>query len=267
MPSGPSHPDVTFQAALVDLDGTVLEGVDRIPGADDGVAALRAAGVDVVFLTNNPTRAPAAQAGTLSDRGIPADPGDVLTSAAATRAYLDAHHAGERALPVVGRDVRDHLAPADVTFVDDPAAADVVVAGYDESFGYEDLTAGLRALRGGAALVGTDPDRWVPTGDGPIPGSGAVINAVAGAAEVDPDAVLGKPSAETADLALDRLGVPAEACLLVGDRLGTDVAMGEQAGMTTALVLTGANTRADVEDAEFTPDHVIESLADVADLL
>lgn len=258
---------MTFQAALVDLDGTVLEGADLIPGADDGVAALRAAGLDVVFLTNNPTREPAAQAATLADHGIPADPGDVLTSAAATRAYLDAHHAGGRALAVHGDDVRAQLAPADVTFVEDPAAADVVVAGYDESFGYADLTAGLRALRTGADLVGTDPDRWVPTGDGPIPGSGAVVNAVAGAAEVDPDAVLGKPSPETADLALDRLGVPAEACLLVGDRLGTDVAMGEQAGMTTALVLTGANTREDVETSGHTPDHVIESLADVGGLL
>jgi 4-nitrophenyl phosphatase len=256
-----------MRAALLDLDGTVLRGGDLLEGADEGVRALRAAGLEVVFLTNNPTRSPGALADALSDHGVPADTDDVLTSAAATRAYLDANHAGERALPVAGDAVVAQLRDADVRFVEDPATAEVVVAGYDESFDYAAMTDGLRALRSGAALVGTDPDRWVPTGDGPIPGSGAVVNAIAGAAETEPDAVLGKPSAETVDIALERVGVAPGECLLVGDRLDTDVAMGERAGMSTALVLTGASDRAALDATDRTPDHVLPSLADVHSLL
>lgn len=256
-----------FEAAIVDLDGTVFRGGTPIDGAAAALHSIREAGLSVLFLTNNPTRSPAALADHLGEIGVRADPEDVLTAAAATRAYLDAHHAGERALALVGDDVRANVRDANVRFVNDPAAADVVVAGYDQAFDYGALTDGLRALRGGAALVGTDPDRWVPSDEGPIPGSGAIVNAVAGAAEVDPEAVLGKPSQETVDLALDRLGVPADRCLLVGDRLDTDVAMGAAAGMTTAVVMTGATDRTALETADVRPDHVLDSLADVGELL
>lgn len=256
-----------MRAALVDLDGTVVRGGSLLPGADEGVRALRAAGLDVVFLTNNPTRSPADWADHLTDLGVPADPDQVLTSAAATRGYLDDHYAGALAFPIAGDAVVEQLRAADVTFVEDATEAEVVVAGFDVEFDYGDLTAGLRGLRAGADLVGTDPDRWVPTGEGAIPGSGAVVNAVAGAAEVEPTAVLGKPSQETVDLALARLEVPAGECLLVGDRLDTDVAMGERAGMTTAVVHTGATDDAALATAEVSPDHVLQSLADVGALL
>lgn len=256
-----------MRAALVDLDGTVTRGAELVPGADEGIRALREAGLEVVFLTNNPTRSPGALADRLAALGVPVEPEAVVTSAVATRRYLDEHYAGARALAVAGDTVVDQLRGADVTFVADPGDVDLVVAGYDEGFDYGDLTAGLRALLGGADLVGTDPDRWVPTEEGPIPGSGAVVNAVAGAAEVEPTAVLGKPSRETVELALEHLGVPAERCLLVGDRLETDVRMGAEAGMTTALVMTGVADDAALATAEVQPDHVLDSLADVEGLL
>ncbi len=256
-----------FDAALVDLDGTVVHGGSLLDGALAGVDALRAAGLDLLFLTNNPTRSPAGWADHLSEPGLSVAPDEVLTSAEATVRYLDEHHAGARALPVAGPAVVEQLQAADVTLVEDPSAAEVVVAGYHAGFDYAEMTKGLRALLDGATLVGTDPDRWVPTDAGPIPGSGAVTNAVAGAAEVDPEAVLGKPSRETIDLAMDRVGVDPERCLLVGDRLDTDVAMGERAGATTALVLTGAATRSDVEAVDVRPDYVLESLAEVERVL
>lgn len=255
------------EAVLLDLDGTVIHGDSLLPGAAEGVRAIRGVGLDVLFLTNNPTRSPEAWAEQLSDLGLSVDASEVLTSAAATVRYLDDHHAGERMLPIAGPAVVEQLREADLAFVDDSEAADVVVAGYHEGFEYGDLRRGLRALLAGAALVGTDPDRWVPAEEGPIPGSGAIVNALAGAAEVEPDAVLGKPSQVTIGLATARLGTPAESCLLVGDRLATDVAMGERAGMTTALVLTGAFAREDLRGSEIRPDHVLDSLGELAELL
>lgn len=256
-----------MKAAIVDLDGTVVVGGSLVPGADAGVRALREAGLAVVFLTNNPTRSPERWAEHLTELGVPADPGAVLTSAEATRGYLDEHYAGAAVLAIAGDVVVDQLRSADVTFTDVPTDADVVVAGFDTSFDYDDVTTGLRAIRAGADLVGTDPDRWVPTDEGPIPGSGTVVNAVAGAAETEPTAVLGKPARVTAELALARLGVPADECLLVGDRLNTDVAMGERAGMETAVVLTGATDDDALAAADVAPDHVLDSLADVGSIL
>ena len=261
--SDPSAPN----AVVFDLDGTVVHGGSLIDGAEQSLAAVREAGLDVLFLTNNPTRSASDWAEHLTEQGIEASADEVLTSAVATVEYLDAHHAEAPTLPIAGETVVEQLRDSEVAFVEEPDTAEVVVAGFDLEFDYGDLTRGLRALLDGATLVGTDPDRWVPTTEGPIPGSGAVTGALAEAAEVEPEAVLGKPSAETIDLALDRLVAPPEACLLVGDRLDTDVAMGERAGMATALVLTGASDREALANSEIQPDHVLDSIAEVPGLL
>lgn len=258
---------MSFRGAVVDLDGTVLHGGTLIPGSTAGLAALREHVDRVLFLTNNPTVPPGEYAARLRDLGVEATAEDVLTAAVATIDYLREHHDGETVFPVAETAIVDQLRGADVPVTDDPEAAEVVVAGYHHEFHYRDMQAALDALDDDVAFVGTDPDRTVPTEDGVVPGSGAIINAVAGVTGRDPDAVLGKPSETTARLAADRIGVPAGECLLVGDRLDTDIEMGERAGMTTALVRTGVSDDADVAASDVNPDHVLDSLANVADLL
>jgi len=251
------------RAAVVDLDGTVLRGETLIPGARDAMADIRAATERVLFVTNNPTVPPGAYAARLRGLGVEATAAEIVTAGAATVAYLRANHADAAVYPIAGEPVVAQLRDGDVSLTDDPAAADAVVAGYDESFGYADLVAALRALDGreGVAFVGTDPDRAIPSEDGPIPGSGAIVRAVAGVTGREPDVVLGKPSRETAEIVLERLGVPASECIVVGDNPATDIAFGESVGMTTVRVRTGV---ADADGPE--PDHVVASLADAVSL-
>lgn len=260
---------MTFRGAVVDLDGTVLREGALIPGAADALAALRERVDRVLFLTNDPTVPPGRYAAHLRDIGVDAGPDDVLTAAVATIDYLRAEHHGETVFPIAESTVVDQLEAADIPVTDDPEDAEVVVAGYHREFHHDDMQAALDAFGadGEVAFVGTDPDTTVPTADGVKPGSGAIINAVAGVVGREPDAVLGKPSATTARLAADRLGVPPEDCVLVGDRLDTDVAMGERVGMTTVLVRTGVSDDADIESGDVRPDHVVDSLADVPALL
>ena len=258
---------MTYRGAVVDLDGTVVRGGDLLPGAREGVAALREHAESVLFLTNNPTLPASAHAGRLRDLGIEASAADVLTSADATVAYLREHHDGEPTFAIAESAIVDQFRAADVALTDDPDAAGVVVAGYDREFHYRDMQAALDAVDDETTFVGTDPDRTIPASDGLEPGSGAIVRAVAGVTEREPDAVLGKPSETTAGLAAERIGVPPENCLLVGDRLETDVAMGERAGMTTVLVRTGVDGDEEVSDSDVQPDFVLDSLADVASLL
>lgn len=258
---------MTFRGAVVDIDGTVLREGAPIPGAKSGLSALRERADRVLFLTNDPTVPPGKYAAHLRELGVEAADEDVLTAAVATVEYLREHHDGERVFPVAEAAVADQLRAADVPVTDDPTAADVVVAGFHREFHYRDMQAALDALGEDVAFVGTDPDRTVPTADGLKPGSGAIVNAVAGVTGRDPDAVLGKPSETTARLAADRLGVPAGECLLVGDRLDTDVAMGESVGMTTALVRTGVTDDAALADSDVQPEYVLDSLADVDEIL
>jgi len=258
---------MNVRGAVVDLDGTVLRGETLLPGASEAVAALRERLDRVLFLTNNPTVPPREYAARLCELGIDATADDVLTSTDATVAYLRENHAGAPTFPIAGAPIVDQLRDAGVALTDDPEAAAVIVAGYHREFHYRDLQAALDAFEDDPAFVGTDRDATIPTEDGRSPGSGAIIRAVAGVTERDPDAVLGKPSATTARLAADRLGVPTDECVLVGDRLDTDVAMGERTGMTTVLVRTGVSTDADVAAGDTDPDYVVDSIADVPELL
>ncbi len=256
-----------YEGVVLDLDGTVYRGSEPIPGAADAVAAVRATGGTVCFCSNNPTRSPEEYVDVLADHGVEAAAGEVVAAGAVTADVLAAEHADESVFLIGSSGLRAQLVAADVVLTDEPAAADVVVASFYRGFDYDSMRAGYEALADGARFLGTDPDVLVPTDEGMVPGSGAIINAVAGVAGREPDRVLGKPSAATADAVRTALGVPGERCLVVGDRPGTDLALGRRLGADTALVLSGVTDEATVDDADVEPDHVLPSVAELDRLL
>ncbi len=256
-----------FRAVIVDVDGTVVLGDDPIPGAPDGVQRLRDAGLDLLFLSNNPTKRREQYVGRLTPHGIEVDLDRTLTAASVTGEYLAAEHPNDD-LFVIGSPgllagLRDRGLNVDAT----PAEADVVVGSMDRSFDYETMTRAMWALDGGTTFLGTDPDMTIPTTERAEPGTGAILHALGGVTDRQPDRILGKPSRTAADAALDRLGVPAEDVLVIGDRLDTDIELGRRAGMTTAVVLSGITDRSDIDESAYTPDHILDSIADVDELL
>ncbi|WP_276271622.1 HAD-IIA family hydrolase [Haloarcula litorea] len=259
---------MTLRGAILDLDGTVYHGDSPLPGASRAVDRLRDRGLSICFFSNNPLHGGAEYVERLQTLGIDARAGEACSSATVTRRYVDENHADD-AVFVVGDDsVRERIDRTEATVTEEPREADVLLASWTDEFHYRDMLAALRALDEDTAFLGTDPDVTFPDGDGnPVPGSGAVVRAIAGVTERDPDAVLGKPSEWAVEAALERVDCPAEDCLVVGDRLDTDVAMGERAGMTTVLVRSGVGDRRAIEGSDVTPDHVVDSLADVPDLL
>lgn len=256
-----------YEAAILDVDGTVVRGEQLLPNVTDGLEALEDAGIDRLLFSNNPTRSSHHYDETLAPHGIDVDPGTVLTSATVAAEYLAETHP-DAAVYLVGSDrLAAILGEAGVDLTDDPDAAEVVLGSFDSDFSYGSLWESLRALEDGTPFYGTDPDVTIPIDDGQIPGSGAILAAMEAVAGREPDAVLGKPSGIAADAATSRLEADPERTLVVGDRLNTDIALGKRAGMTTVLVLTGVTDRADLADASVQPDHVLESLADVGTLL
>lgn len=137
----------------------------------------------------------------------------------------------------------------------------------DREFDYRKLKLALDTVNDGAPFLATNPDRTCPTENGAIPDAAGMIGAVEGVSGVELDEVLGKPSDTVVETALDELGVAPEACLMIGDRLETDIAMGERTGMTTVLVLSGVTDEAALAGATVEPDHVIDSLADIKEVL
>ncbi|WP_058364955.1 HAD-IIA family hydrolase [Haloparvum sedimenti] len=252
-----------YRGAVLDVDGTVVRGNDPIPGAPEGYRRIREAGLETLFVSNNPTKAPSAYVDRLGDAGFEVTAEQVVTAGTVATRYLREHHADDELFLIGAPGLREQFAAADLSTTDAVEAADALVASIDHEFDYEDLCEALWVLERDVPFIGTDPDVVIPAPERDVPGSGAIINAVAGVAERDPDAVLGKPSDAAVEVVRERLPHPPETCLLVGDRLNTDIVLGERAGMTTVLVRTGVTDDATLAASDHEPDYVLDSLGDI----
>ena len=227
----------------------------------DAVARLREAGERILFLTNNSSRPVSDILEKLSGVGIEAKPDEIVSSALAAAAMLDE---GSTALVCGGAGVDEALEQQGVRRVHE-GPADAVVVGWFREFDYERLTAAYKAVADGARLIGTNDDPTFPTPEGPIPGGGALLAAVAVAAGVEAE-VAGKPHQPMADLVRSRLGDDADSAILVGDRPSTDGLMAERLAVPFALVLSGVSGPDDVPD-DPPPAHVTDDLAKLLDEL
>jgi glycerol 3-phosphatase-2 len=224
---------------VLDLDGVVWLSGRPIPGVDEAVARLRGAGVRVFFASNlsSPTRAELKRR--LDHCGIAAADDDLLRSADVAAGLLQP---GTTAVVLGDDGIIEALSARGVTVVPE-GPADAVVVGWTRGFTFERVDQASRAVREGARLVGTNGDPTFPTPDGLVPGAGALLAAVATAAETTPE-VAGKPHRPTADAILAR--VPAdELRVMVGDRPATDGALATQLGIPFALVYSGVTREGD----------------------
>jgi HAD superfamily hydrolase (TIGR01450 family) len=250
-----------FAGYAFDLDGTVYLGDALLPCASEVIRDIRAGAGRVVFVTNKPLETAADYAAKLTALGIPSGSEDIVTALDSLHLYLDEHHRGATVLPVAEPLVSEMLRGWGHSIAMDPEDAVVVVVSFDRTFDYAKLNAAYRAIRlHGAALIATNPDPYCPTPDGGLPDCAAMLAAIEACTGVRAEAVLGKPSSHMARAVLERLGVPASDAVLVGDRLGTDIAMAKALGLSGVLVLSGATTAADVDGAQVKPDYVIERL-------
>lgn len=225
-------------AWILDLDGVVWLAGDAIPGAAAAITRLRDAGERVCFVTNNSSQRVGDQEAKLASFGIPAT-GDVLTSAMAAALLLQP---GETALVCAGPGVDEALDRRGVHAVRE-GDADAVIVGFHLDFDYGRLRAAHAAVMHGARLIGTNDDATYPTPDGPIPGGGAILAAVATACGMDPT-VAGKPYAPMAGLVREMVGDGPH--IVVGDRPSTDGMFAVTLGASFGLVLSGVTTKSDL---------------------
>jgi HAD superfamily hydrolase (TIGR01450 family) len=231
---------------VLDLDGVVYLGDRSVPGAADALAAVRAAGTGIEFVTNNASRRAEQVAEVLRGHGVAADPGEVITSAQGAGAVLaERLPAGATVLVVGAQALADEIAEVGLRptrSADDRPAA--VVQGYGREVGWEQLAEGAVAIRGGALWAATNLDATLPSPRGPLPGNGSMVAALAAATGRRPDIVVGKPEPVLYELSVRRRG--ARRPLAVGDRLDTDIEGAVRAGMPSLVVLTGIAGPADL---------------------
>ena len=251
-----------YDIFLLDLDGCVWVGDEPTPGAVEAVAALRAAGRRLAFVTNDARHGEDDFVRKLWRLGFRAAREEVVTVGGALQHVLaESEHA--TAYVIGSAAVHRHVAEAGMRILNGSDLADradvVVVSGHDR-FDFAELKGAVQAALHGAEIWCTSRDATFPMPDGPWPATGAVVAAVEAATGMQARSV-GKPEPQLFLTALDRLG-PARA-LVVGDRLDADMAGARAAGLDGALVLTGASTAAMARDADPAPAFVAGSLAEL----
>lgn len=240
-----------YNGFIFDLDGTIYLGEQLIPGALEAIETLRAADRRVVFLSNKPLEQRADYAEKLTRLGIPATEADVINSTYVLGRYLARTSPGVRVYatgePPLLRELREHGLQV---LTEDEAMegpVDVVVAAFDRTLDYKKLHAAFNALKAGARFYATNADRTCPVEDGELPDAAGVIAFLEATADRKIELIAGKPNALMAEAAAEVVQAPIEECLMVGDRLETDMLMGLEAGMSTAAVLSGVATQAEAE--------------------
>jgi HAD superfamily hydrolase (TIGR01450 family) len=258
-------PGRPYAAYLFDLDGTIYLGDKLLPGARRLIEGLRELGLPVRFLSNNPTKDPEQYAAKLGELGLPTPVEEIVNTVVTMTRWLLDNAPGAVVYPISELPLVRALERAGIRTSSDPAEIDIVVASYDRTFTYEKLQIAFDAIwfHRRARLVSTNPDRYCPfPGGRGEPDCAAIVAAIEACTGVACETTTGKPGPAMLEAALAGLGVAAADCVMVGDRLTTDIRMALDAGVTAALVLTGETQQGDLErlapgDA---PDLVLERI-------
>ena len=252
---------------ILDLDGVLWLADEPVPGSVEAVERLRASGHRVLFVTNNSSIRVTDYLEKFVRIGLHVVAEDLCTSAQAAALLLSA---GSTALVCAGQGVVEALGERGIQAIHDVApgaSVDAVVVGFHRNFDYERLCAAHHAIVRGARFIATNDDATYPTPDGPIPGGGSIMAAIAYATGRRAE-VAGKPFAPTVALVRERLGMTehqdASSITMVGDRPSTDGGFARALGARFALVLSGVTRRSDLPVVPI-PDVVEADLASLVD--
>jgi 4-nitrophenyl phosphatase len=249
-----------IRAVISDMDGVLWRGETLLPGVGEFFGALRRRRIPFVLATNNATATFPEIARRLEAVGLALRKEETLTSANAAASFLRHQLPAGASVLAVGEDgLTTALTQAGFHLVKHAAGAQAVVAALDRQVTWQKLTEAALAIRAGAMFVATNLDPTFPSERGLEPGAGALIAVLETATGCHP-LLIGKPEPLLFLEALETLQSPAEATLVLGDRIETDILGGQRAGMPTGLVLTGVTTREILSTSPHQPDWVFEDL-------
>jgi HAD superfamily hydrolase (TIGR01450 family) len=255
-----------FELALIDMDGTVYSGNTPIEGVNEALDFLSEKGVETLFLTNYAGDARSSYSEKLEKMGIDASSEDVVTSGWLTAGYVSREFPEAEVFVLGEEELRQEFQEQGLKVAESCDRPDVLVISNKHDLTYEDLKEVIQGIDDETVMLGTNPDTTIPGDDGEIPGAGAFIATVEAMTGREIE-VIGKPSKDAVRTVTGMKDVSPEKCLMVGDNLETDIRMGFENGMETVLVLTGVTDRKELGDSEVSPDHVIESIAELETLL
>ncbi len=258
---------------LFDMDGTLYLGDEVFDGAVDLMEDLPNLGKKYIYLTNNSSRAGTDYITRLRRLGFPCEAENVFTSGMATGMYLNQNYPGATVYLAGTKAFYNELKSYGVNLVNDENGhtdafdADIVVQGFDIELVYEKLDKACHFLRRGAKFIAANPD-WVcpmPAGE-VLPDCGSICALLTASSGVKPE-YIGKPNRNMIDVISKMTGIPNEKICAVGDRLYTDIAVAQNAGSVSVLVMSGETDEQILSEAERKPDYVFADVRELHEVL
>jgi len=256
-----------FRGFIFDLDGTVYLSDALIPGADEVIRLLRESGRKVSFLSNKPIQTREDYASKLTRLGIPTRPNEVINSTFVMTNYLKKTAPGARLFVVGETPFVEELKRGGFTITEEPKEIQYVVVAFDRTFDYHKLNVAFQAIKLGAHFIATNPDRTCPVEGGEIPDCAGMIAAIEAVTTKKVELIVGKPSPLIIEAALEVMGLKPDDCILIGDRLETDIKMGKESGIATGIVLTGVTDEKTLKESPIYPDFIFQSIDDLKNLM
>jgi 4-nitrophenyl phosphatase len=250
---------------LLDMDGTFYLGEQLLNGALDFIATLRAQGKGFIFLTNNSSKNRQQYVEKITRLGLPIQADQVLTSGEATALYLLKTQPQARLYVVGTPGLEQEFRGRGFELTD--ANPDVVVLGFDTTLTYDKLWKLCDFVRAGLPYIATHGDLNCPTPTGYMPDIGSFIALVKTSTGREPDVIIGKPNRMIIDAAAAKVGCSLDELAMIGDRLYTDIALRQTAGIVTVLVLSGETSLADLADSPYQPSVTFKDLDAVGEWL
>jgi HAD superfamily hydrolase (TIGR01457 family) len=255
----------TVRGFVLDMDGTFYLSDRLLEGALRFIDLLREQKKEFLFLTNNSSKQGRQYAEKISRLGLPLGEESVLTAGEATALHLKEQHPGANIFLVGTPFLEDEFRRHGFRLVQQEPQ--FLVLGFDTTLTYQKLWSLCDFVRAGIPYIATHPDFNCPTETGYMPDVGAMIAFVKAATGREPDLVVGKPNRLIVDAAALKMNLQVEQLAMIGDRLYTDIALGQSSGIATVLVLSGETKIEDLKDSPFQPDYTFQNLAGVADWL
>ncbi|AUC25138.1 TIGR01457 family HAD-type hydrolase [Streptococcus uberis] len=249
---------MTYKGYLIDLDGTIYKGRERIPAGERFIQRLQEQEIPYLLVTNNTTRTPQMVQDMLAQQfNIQTPLETIYTATMATVDYMKDMNRGQTAYVIGETGLKSAISEAG--YIEDKENPAYVVVGLDSQVTYDMLATATLAIAKGALFIGTNPDLNIPTERGLMPGAGSLVALLEAATRVKP-VFIGKPNAIIMNKALDILQVKRSEAIMVGDNYLTDIMAGIQNDIASLLVTTGFTKAEEVPNLPIQPDYVVASL-------
>ncbi|MFL4424075.1 TIGR01457 family HAD-type hydrolase [Streptococcus uberis] len=249
---------MAYKGYLIDLDGTIYKGRERIPAGERFIQRLQEQEIPYLLVTNNTTRTPQMVQDMLAQQfNIQTPLETIYTATMATVDYMKDMNRGQTAYVIGETGLKSAISEAG--YIEDKENPAYVVVGLDSQVTYDMLATATLAIAKGALFIGTNPDLNIPTERGLMPGAGSFVALLEAATRVKP-VFIGKPNAIIMNKALDILQVERSEAIMVGDNYLTDIMAGIQNDIASLLVTTGFTKAEEVPNLPIQPDYVVASL-------